>query len=1055
MQDELSYVVAILALLLLLGVLPALPVGAFIYPDGTVDNKYESFGPHADQLEFLMFAGETPMWVALTMGQIDLTDWPLTAGWRSAFSTDPNIVVVGAGGDAGFSTIDFNYNPNARMGNPPGAPPNRANPVYIVGASFTPPYPMDIPPISNNVHFRRGVAHLFNRAAFNAFLVSAGIPMLTPVPVFMGGFVWPGATGFAFDTTLAEQEFQLGHILLNTAVPPSRFYDYNQDGVEQPAETKAAEIIFTWRTDTYNNWVGVNLCAALAGMGFSVPLGPGLGGPRTGAQNYLQVMLDKNYHMTTLGLNNIGPAPDFLYDLYHINNYWDDPGSECPNTAALNDSVLNSEAEGIKFAQDVVDATNHAWTFQQRFEAICAQIPLYCSSDFKAHRKWYSGGNAETLVNPDDGENIYRRKPDETKREWLGVADQTAFGDNGWFSLLNMYPNCTPYGNNQRMTIRYGWSEIGYPKHINPFYSDSYWDDIVLRAMYDSLGSRDPYNLAVWKGDLVKTWSVGTWNDFSAAPPNNIKSKVTITLRPDVRFTDGTPMTIADVIFSLVGAGPLLIAEGYAPPWWWPIGSLVKSYNMIDAYTVEILYDVQSLWAADWTLGGFLIVPEKIWEPIITTGNPSQFAPDPNFIASGPWRYKSMVPQNALTMVANTPGSVVDTDQPGHAPITSPGYHAYCPVHVNVHADGFKSKIILTDPNDKWSWVNFTVTSENLWSNNGNGGSLNVNKYVYLDSNLLPSFPVGRTLVRQPDGTIVPDIELLQFNLTVGRCNMTVAEQITGPAYIDPNHANPWLGQWINVTLYVYVTWDGDITGRTLYDDMGLPSYPYKSEVPTPDFKVDMQDVSRCSAAWGSIPGDPRWDSVADINKDYRVDSLDLNLILKYFTGFPDIAVTNLTSAKTVICQGYCGNLTVTVQNQGNFTETFNVTVYANTTSIASKNVTLSSGNSTAINFTWDTSGFVKGNYTIKAVAAPVPGETDTADNNCTDGLVVVAMVGDVNADGKVEGKDLGAIAWSFGSYPGAPPPTSWDPNCDIDNDGKIDGKDLGVVSWHFGEWDP
>jgi hypothetical protein len=171
--------------------------------------------------------------------------------------------------------------------------------------------------------------------------------------------------------------------------------------------------------------------------------------------------------------------------------------------------------------------------------------------------------------------------------------------------------------------------------------------------------------------------------------------------------------------------------------------------------------------------------------------------------------------------------------------------------------------------------------------------------------------------------------------------------------------------------------------------------------------------------------------------------------------GSHDVAVTNLTSAKKVIGQGYNGNLTVTVQNQGNSPETFNVTVYANTTSVASQNVTLSSGNSTAINFTWDTSGFVKGNYTIKAVAAPVPGETDTADNNCTDGLVVVAMVGDVNADGKVEGKDLGAIAWSFGSYPGAPPPMSWDPNCDIDNDGKIDGKDLGVVSWHFGEWDP
>jgi uncharacterized protein (DUF2141 family) len=64
-------------------------------------------------------------------------------------------------------------------------------------------------------------------------------------------------------------------------------------------------------------------------------------------------------------------------------------------------------------------------------------------------------------------------------------------------------------------------------------------------------------------------------------------------------------------------------------------------------------------------------------------------------------------------------------------------------------------------------------------------------------------------------------------------------------------------------------------------------------------------------------------------------------------------------------------------------------------------------------------------------------------------------MVGDVNGDGKVEGKDLGGVAWCFGSYPGAPPPMSWNPNCDTNNDGKIDGKDLGIVAWHFGEPHP
>jgi hypothetical protein len=178
-----------------------------------------------------------------------------------------------------------------------------------------------------------------------------------------------------------------------------------------------------------------------------------------------------------------------------------------------------------------------------------------------------------------------------------------------------------------------------------------------------------------------------------------------------------------------------------------------------------------------------------------------------------------------------------------------------------------------------------------------------------------------------------------------------------------------------------------------------------------------------------------------------------------------DVAVTNLTSAKTVICQGYCGNLTVTVQNQGNFAETFNVTAYANTTAIQTKTLTLTSGNSTTLTFTWNTSGFAKGKYSISACAWPVPGETDTADNNFTGGWVRVSMVGDLTGgtpnpwdfvpDGKVDGKDIAIVALCFGSAPGCSPPYVWNPNCDVNNDAKIDGKDIATVALHFGQADP
>jgi hypothetical protein len=182
--------------------------------------------------------------------------------------------------------------------------------------------------------------------------------------------------------------------------------------------------------------------------------------------------------------------------------------------------------------------------------------------------------------------------------------------------------------------------------------------------------------------------------------------------------------------------------------------------------------------------------------------------------------------------------------------------------------------------------------------------------------------------------------------------------------------------------------------------------------------------------------------------------------------GIHDVAVTNVTSAKTVIGQGYGGNVTVTVQNQGNFTETFNVTVYANTTSVASQNVTLISGNSTTLTFTWNTTGFAYGNYTISAYALPVQGETSTGDNTLSDGTVIISHLGDITGDGKCDIQDLARVSAAFGSirvndpsdprygqywHPVTCPTCPHTPNADITNDEKVDIQDLARTSANFG----
>jgi len=65
--------------------------------------------------------------------------------------------------------------------------------------------------------------------------------------------------------------------------------------------------------------------------------------------------------------------------------------------------------------------------------------------------------------------------------------------------------------------------------------------------------------------------------------------------------------------------------------------------------------------------------------------------------------------------------------------------------------------------------------------------------------------------------------------------------------------------------------------------------------------------------------------------------------------------------------------------------------------------------------------------------------------------------VGDVTGpagtpDGRVDIRDLAAIARAFGSYVGHP---RYNPNYDINGDEKIDIKDIAAAAKNFGKIDP
>jgi len=104
-----------------------------------------------------------------------------------------------------------------------------------------------------------------------------------------------------------------------------------------------------------------------------------------------------------------------------------------------------------------------------------------------------------------------------------------------------------------------------------------------------------------------------------------------------------------------------------------------------------------------------------------------------------------------------------------------------------------------------------------------------------------------------------------------------------------------------------------------------------------------------------------------------------------------DVAIKNITTLSDFI---YIGSITlfdVTVKNDGETAESFNVILYYESNVIDTFYISdLSSGTGRTITFQWNLNNVQESNYTISAYAIPVQGETNTEDNTLIYGKIKV-----------------------------------------------------------------
>lgn len=113
-------------------------------------------------------------------------------------------------------------------------------------------------------------------------------------------------------------------------------------------------------------------------------------------------------------------------------------------------------------------------------------------------------------------------------------------------------------------------------------------------------------------------------------------------------------------------------------------------------------------------------------------------------------------------------------------------------------------------------------------------------------------------------------------------------------------------------------------------------------------------------------------------------------IIDSYLTPIHDVAILSVVPASSSVSVGEVLDINVTVKNEGEEGESFNVTLYCNSSVIETRFINLEPATEDILVFHWETQNVTGGYYLLSAQADIVQNETDVDDNLFDDGIVEV-----------------------------------------------------------------
>jgi len=359
----------------------------------------------------------------------------------------------------------------------------------------------------------------------------------------------------------------------------------------------------------------------------------------------------------TVGIGfSLGQNP-FLYEMFD--------GASIPlwNIWGIADPAVNMWTTALRGSLNPVTAQGNAYAAEAALVTAMPIIPMMASM------KW------SAIANTYDGE--------PGGLGWVNMKGHGGY--NIWSALYSRreYPNGDSYQQNT-------WLMAEDADKLNPLTSGTAYEWQLLSLIYSTLLQKNPYTLedipwCVTGMPTVQPWngtrrevSPGVWvydpSPIGAPPGVPITGEyMRWTLRDDMTWHDGTPVTSADVEFCL----DLLVNQINAK--YSAIQTLIHDVNVVDTYTFDVYYKGRYPWAILDISEVALLAPKHIWAPYIAGEDLTLWTVDDNdhrFWDGSDWISMDWSTQAGGDYTApsvNTPsGSVQLTHLQGNGPFVYP-----------------------------------------------------------------------------------------------------------------------------------------------------------------------------------------------------------------------------------------------------------------------------------------------------------------------------------------------------------------------------------------------